>query len=130
AYTAYQEFDPDVAMESDGDFVVVWSGRDASQSGILGRRFDSAGVAQAAELQVNLYVNLSQQSASVAVNDSGAFRVTWTDLNGEDGSGTGVFGRSFDSAGNAQGADFQVNSYTGAEQRYPDLVMGADGSFV
>jgi hypothetical protein len=49
---------------------------------------------------------------------------------GQDGSGTGVFGRRYDSTGAAFGTEFQVNTYTSMAQ-IPRAVAGAaDGGFM
>ena len=47
--------DPAVALAAAGDFVVAWGsdGQDGDAYGIFARRFDAAGIAQAAELRVN-----------------------------------------------------------------------------
>ena len=55
-YTAYGQNEPSVAIDAAGGFVVVWdSAQDGSYYGAFGRRFDSAGSAQAVEFQVNVY---------------------------------------------------------------------------
>src|SRR5687768_4296561 len=42
-----------VAMDADGDFVVVWSTDDAADIGVRAQRFNASGVAQGGEIQVN-----------------------------------------------------------------------------
>ena len=46
---------PDVAMDGNGNLVVVWSsfGQDGSLGGVFGRRFAASGAAQGSEFQVN-----------------------------------------------------------------------------
>ena len=50
-YTTSDQRSPDVALDGDGDFVVVWTsaGQDGSQGGAFGRRFGSAGGALGSE---------------------------------------------------------------------------------
>ncbi|NOT15864.1 MAG: calcium-binding protein [Methylotenera sp.] len=62
------------------------------------------------------------------LNDGG-FVVTWQS-NGQDGALYGVYGQRYDAAGNAQGAEFQVNSYTVSNQSYANVTALADGGFV
>jgi hypothetical protein len=54
----------------------------------------------------------------------------WRDDNGNDGSGYGVFGRSFDAASGSFGEVFLVTTVTSGNQYEPDVAMFADGSFV
>ena len=86
-------------------------GQDGSGDGIFGQRYDSAGVAQGSEFRVNSYTTSGQRCPSVASDASGNFVVVWESY-GQDGSGYGIFGQRYDSAGVAQGSEFRVNSYT------------------
>ena len=58
-YTNRSQYDPSVAMDSDGDFVVSW--QSYGQNGYYGyidiyaQRYDNSGVAQGAEFRVNTY---------------------------------------------------------------------------
>jgi hypothetical protein len=52
----------------------------------------------------------------VTLADDGSFVVVWSSYYGQDGSGSGVFGRRFDSAGAAIGDEFGVNTYTADNQ--------------
>jgi hypothetical protein len=133
SYTTSNQFDPAVAMDSDGDFVVAWRsyGQDGSPFGfgIFARRFDAAGAAQAAEFQVNSYTAGTQSLNAMAMDADGDFVVAWESL-GQDGSGYGVFAQRFDSAGAAHAAEFQVNSYTTNSQFSPAVAMDGGGDFV
>jgi hypothetical protein len=65
----------------------------------------------------------------VGLDDGGNFIVTWQ--SGEqDAHSSGIFARHFDAAGAAQGGEFQVNSYTTADQFYSTLAVDGDGDFV
>jgi hypothetical protein len=55
--------------------------------------------------------------------------VTWTSY-GQDGSTRGIFARRFSSAGVAQSAEFQVNSFTSSHQSFPAVAAEANGDFV
>ena len=48
---------------------------------------------------------------------------------GEDGSSWGVFGQRFDSNGAKLGGEFQVNTYTNAQQVDPKIAMDPTGDF-
>jgi hypothetical protein len=130
-YTTNYQSDPSVAMDSDGDFVVTWLSdfQDGSNEGIYGQRYNSSGVAQGSEFQVNTYTTSLQIYPSVAMNSDGDFVVTWTS-DGQDGSSLGIYGRRYNSSGVAQGSEFQVNTYTTSGQFFPSVAMDSDGDFV
>jgi hypothetical protein len=131
-YTTSFQTQPAVAMDAAGGFVVVWAsqGQDsgAANSGIIGRRYDSAGV-PGAEFQVNTYTTSSQYTPRIAVGPLGNFVVSWGS-NSQDGDTRGVFGQRYDAAGVPQGAEFRVNSYTTGGQGTPSVGMDPQGNFV
>jgi hypothetical protein len=135
-YTSSTQRNADVAVDSDGDYVIVWDsygslGTDSSLSSIQGQRYNSMGTAQGGEFQVNTYTASAQRSPAVGMDAAGNFAVTWDSL-GSNGTDTGwsIQGQRYDAAGAIQGSEFQVNSYTTADQREPDLAMHADGDFI
>jgi hypothetical protein len=129
--TADEQWNPAVAMDADGDFVVAWGsyGTDGSGYGVFAQRLDAAGVAQGDEFRVNSFTTNDQRFPSVAVDADGDFVVVWESL-GQDGSADGVFGRRFDAAGAAQGPEFNINDVTAGNQRFPAVAVDADGDFV
>jgi hypothetical protein len=122
---------PSIAGNTSGDFVVTWrSYADGSIDGVSARRYDSSGNPQTAELQVNTYTTGGQFDAHVGEDDAGNFVVVWTSEPGQDGSGYGVFGQRFDSAGNKLGVEFQVNTTTTDQQWFPDVAVDPAGDFI
>jgi len=85
------------------------------------------------EFQVNTYTTGLQRtrfsSHLVAGDESGNFVVVWSSY-GQDGSDEGVFGQRYDSAGEARGDEFRVNSYTIDSQARPSVASDATGNFV
>jgi hypothetical protein len=137
-YVAGNQFESSVAMDADGDFVVVWTSQHQSQSeaaqdgdgsGIFAQRYNASGIAQGGEFQVNTYTTNYQSSPSVAMDPAGHFVVAWVS-NGQDGDAYGVYAQRFDAAGAAQGAEFMVNTTTAGYQVAPDVAMNAVGDFV
>ena len=58
SYTNGSQVDPAVAVDADGDSVIVWSRiGDGSDVGIFARRLDSTGNALATEFQVNVFTD-------------------------------------------------------------------------
>jgi hypothetical protein len=134
--TSAQMF-PAVAMDADGDFVVAWAsyGQDGNFFGVFARRFDAAGAGQGPEFQVNTYTTRRQNEPAVAMDADGDFVVAWQSKGQDDPSdistyGYGIFAQRFDAAGVAQGAEFQVNTFTTGTQWKPTVAMDADGDFV
>jgi hypothetical protein len=128
SFTTGGQLSPSVAMDPQGKFVIAWHGdsQDGSGSGIYAQRFDAAGLAQGAELRVNTYTTDSQMNPAVAMNPD-SFVITWQSK--QDGSLEGVYGQRYDAAGNVQGTEFAVNSYTLSEQRDSSVAMDSHGAF-
>ncbi len=120
-----------VAADQDGNYVVVWSsqGQDESGWGVFGRRFDKNGNPLTHEFQINGIQSDDEQHATVAMNDSGQFVVTWT-ANDHDGSGKGVFYRVFNASGNAITTDLQANTSFNFDQHNASIGIDGAGNFV
>jgi hypothetical protein len=120
-----------LAADADGDFVVTWESadQDGDGGGIFGRRFDSAGVPQAVEFQVNTFTTATQEHGAVAMSAAGSFIAVWAS-GGQDGESRGIFGQRFDASGAPQSSEFQINSFTTSNQQYPDVAADDAGAFV
>jgi hypothetical protein len=90
--SGYQQH-PAVSSDASGNFVVVWESPeiDGQYGGIFGQRYDSAGVGQGGEFQVNAHTPGQQGSPSLAATGPNRFTVVWTS-DGQDGDDEGVFG--------------------------------------
>ena len=128
--TAGDQFHPTVATDAAGNFVVAWHGATlADPSGIVAQRHDAAGVRLGTEFQVNTYTTNAQSYASVARDEVGNFVVTWFG----DGAGDpsfGTFGRRFNAAGVARGAEFMANTATTAYQGLGGVASDDVGNFM
>ncbi|MDH3911344.1 MAG: hypothetical protein OEU09_08610, partial [Rhodospirillales bacterium] len=133
SFTTDRQWAPAVAMNADGDFVVVWTSEGQGELpggfGIFAKRFDAAGLAQGPEFQVDTYTQAWQTFPAVAMDADGNFVVAWESLN-QDPSGYGVYAQRYDAAGAAQGSEFRVSTSTTYSQRLPSVAMDADGDFV
>ena len=137
SYTTSFQLAPSVAVAGDGDFIVVWqsngsAGTDTDGYSIQAQRYASSGSAQGAQFQVNTYTTNQQVLPSVAVAADGTFIVVWESNGsaGTDTDGYGIQGQRYASSGSPQGAQFQINTYTGSAQFEPSVAVDADGDFV
>jgi hypothetical protein len=121
----------DVSFAPSGEFVVVWTSsyQDGSEGGIFARRYDSTGVPAGTEFQVNSYTTATQEQPAIVHDAAGNFVVVWSSWT-QDGDGIGVFGRRFDTQGNATSTEFQVNTATTLNQQLPLIANDAAGDFV
>jgi hypothetical protein len=80
-------------------------------------------------VQANVHTTSVQAQGAIAVGPTGDFVVVWNSLN-QDATSYGVFGRRFDSAGAAIGAEFQIHTHTTGIQRRPAIGADGEGDFV
>ncbi len=121
--------DRSVVMHTDGSFVIVWSDDniDGQGWGVAFQRFDAAGNSLGPALPVNNLVTVdNQQWASVAMDASGNFVVTWTNEDGNDD----VHARLYNSLGNPVADEFRVNAQSLGSQINASVAMASDGTFV
>ena len=122
---------PSIAMNSLGCFVVAWDGdpNHASEDDIYARCYDPNGAARGEPFLVNTIRAGAQQWPQAAINDANEFIIAWEHDTG-DPNATEIAARYFDPNGVPAGSQFQLNTYTLDEQRYPDVAMTGNGSFL
>ena len=125
-----------VAMDANGDFVVVWAGTGydtngnlLDASGIFAQIYDSNGKAVGSPFLVNQTTAGPQDDPAVAMDANGDFVVTWTSADSRDVDG-GIFARRFNVQGVALTGDIQVNSTTANRQENSNVAMDGSGNFV
>jgi hypothetical protein len=89
-----------------------------------------AQVKAGGEFHVNTYTTNGQSRPAVAVERDGDFVVTWQSYNQDAPLTFGIFGQRYDRSGTARGAEFQINTYTTADQYGPDVDIDRRGNFV
>lgn len=136
-YTTAEQFEPAVAIDPFGGFVVAWAsfgspGSDGSNVSVQARRYDAAGNPVGPQFQVNTYTLNGQGEPAVGVDAIGEFVVVWTSAGsaGTDGSGTSIQAQRYGADGDPVGLEFQVNADTTGNQSRPAIAVGADGGFV
>ena len=77
-HTVWDQKDAAIAMDSFGNFVVVWSSyrQDGNSNGIFGQRFDPNCNPIGSEFQIKTTYG-NQTASSVAMNAVGNFVVAW-----------------------------------------------------
>lgn len=124
--TIGSQLNPDAAMASDGDFVVVYQGEsiDADGWGIYFSMLTINGTRNISDLILNQTVAGNQRHPAVAVTNSNSYVVVW-ESEGQ------IYGRLINSTGAISGSEFQVSGNdVGVSHLYPDVATKADGSFV
>ncbi len=108
-YTSNNQSGPNVAIASDGRFVVAWhsfGGQDGYNTGVFARRYDATGAAVGGEFQVNTYTASVEAYPKIAFDGDGDFVIAWDGYE-QDGSFNGIFARRFSSSGRPSAASFR-----------------------
>ena len=120
---------PDVAMDADGDYVVVWHdpALDGFYSGVFAQRYAASGAPRGGEFGVNTVTSGSERDPSVAMDADGDFVVAWSrDVSGDED----VYVQRFGANGVMRGPEIRANTHTSNDQDHPSVAMDADGDFV
>ena len=142
SYTTGDQNFPQVAMSSNGDFVVVWdSGStlgNANGQRVQGQRFASDGSTLGVHFEINAFTSGIHTLPSIAMSANGDFVVAWE--SGEDDMGCDIDAhciqaRRFASDGSMLGDQFQTESQpsgggVGGVVGRPSVAFGPDDGFV
>ncbi len=115
---------PTITGLSDGGFLVTWTSvgdQDGSSSGIFGQRYNADGTVNGSEFQINTYTLNEQGRSVVTTLPDGSFVVAWFGFGATDGSGHGIYGRLYTSAGVAVADEFQINTSESNHQQDPAI---------
>jgi hypothetical protein len=117
----------DVAGVGAGGFVAAWV--DAG-GGVVARRMTATGALEPPFVVSTHSGADADVTAGLAIAETGhgAFTVAWTATDAT--SSPGVFAQSFDAAGDRDGGEFRVNSYTTGSQFGPALAAQPDGDLL
>ena len=123
---------PSIAADGSGHFVVAWYAHpnSASLNDIYARRYKFDGTALSDEFRVNTTLAGVQQDPKVAMNNNREFIIVWNSETEPDSNERNIFAQRYDALYMPIGDEFGVNTYVVADQKYPDVAMKADGSFV
>jgi hypothetical protein len=127
--TATDQEDPNVTIDGQERWIFAWGDERYSSPSydVRIRRFANDGIPLDSSIQVNEDSEYSHWMPDVAANLHGVFVVVWEDER-TPGS-TDIYAQRFDSAGNAIGGNFLVDTCT-ARCREPEVEIANDGKFV
>ena len=137
-HTSNDQQYPTVAALEDGKYVVVWQSRNqvsgSSGTDIYGQRFNADGTTEGSEFLVNTYTTSYQSinlESVVAHLGNGKFVVVWNSYQQHSSSsGNDIYAQRFNADGMTEGSEFQVNTYTSADQYWPIVAHLGSGKFV
>ena len=125
----------DVAVDKDGNFVVVWTAPTPAGTRVFGQRYNYNGTRRGPEFNAATSTTGVHISPSVAMNQStGEFVVVW-EVRDASGNGIGVYGQRFGFFTGRQGSEFPVfvppaNERPGSIRPFaPKVARAGDGSF-
>ncbi|OHB59524.1 MAG: hypothetical protein A2167_04030 [Planctomycetes bacterium RBG_13_46_10] len=119
---------PDVAMDLNGNFVIVWM-EDKSSNSIMAQLYNADGTAKTEPFQVNTVENNFLTEPAIAMNANGYFVVTWDGDHVKAGLDD-IHARLFDPNGMPLGEQFIVNTSRAEAQQNPQVAMNNKGEFV
>ncbi len=118
-----------VAMDANGDFVVVWTLLETGHVNVHGQRFSADGSPLGGAFRVNEDSSINNENPRAAMDAQGRFVVAWK-RSPSVGSASDIAGRRFDTGGAPVGAEFRINTYTTGVQLDPAVARDAAGGFV
>ena len=123
-------------MAADGSYVIVWEsfgqlGTGASWD-VFGQRFNADGTKAGGEFLVNTFTANSQRGASVSMDATGAFVVSWT--SNRSGFGNEIYAQRYTSTGAPIGSEFNVSAPNGTgqfgDERESQVKLLKNGGFI
>ena len=126
--TGYQ-YDASIAMDADGDFVVVWTSYQTDyppNSEVYGQLYANDGSALGGEFRINSFTTGFQSRPAVVMDADGDFVVVWESFNYGD---LEVYAKRYSSGGTPLGGEILVPSSSGLHYD-PSISMDGQGNFV
>lgn len=123
------QYRPDVAMDADGNILVVWIRLGPTGSGkVYGRRYHSDGQPVGPEFLVASNLGDGLHDVAVVTNEIGNALVAWNVTGGPDADD--IYAQRYDNTGTPLGSIFQVNTDSGSAHFHPAIAMDDSGNAV
>ncbi len=120
---------PVIGIGGPGNTVLVWQDSGGKSYEIMYQIFDGSGMPVGIPGRGNKYRPNDQSNPAIAMDKYGNFIIVWQSYK-QDGSGAGIFARSFSHDGKIITKEFRANTYLIGNQAYPDIAMNDSGDFV
>ncbi len=125
---------PQIAVQANGEFFVVWADRRTGLNDLYFQRFNAFGNALESNsvLTSNDSTGSERFQVSIAASISGAYTAVWKDFrNGSFPFNPDIYHTFFDSSGQPSGIEFNRTSLSpDSIFESPDVALGSDGSGV
>jgi len=120
-----------LAYSESGHTALVWNSKRQERGtfGVFARLFDSAGQPITREIHVNEYLPQAQWQPAASFSANGNLWIAWESY-GQDGSGSGLVARQFDSEGQPLGGEIPINQHREGDQGQVVLVECGDESML
>jgi len=124
------QMEPEIAMDSEGNVVVVWTnwGPSTPSGGIYAQMIDNTGTKIGGEILVSEDTTKSHEGPSVLMDEEGNFLVLWS-LTGESWWIADIFGQLFDKNGNKRGEAKKIHPPADFRRLKHSSSINADGDF-
>ncbi len=126
-----QQKNPAVAMNSLGNFVVVWED-DSNENGlyqVVAARFNAAGIKQGNDFTVNTTAAGQQKSPAISISPVGDFVIVWAD-DSDANNAYQILGRGFLANGSEKFTARTINANSNGQQKKPSIGLTENGSFI
>ena len=129
--TAGHQADPDVAMDKNGNFVVVWTDDNDNNGStqVYMRGFNADGSERFATKTVNTVDTRNQYQARIAMAPDGQFAVSWTDTQSSK-STPQIMVRGFNANGSQSFADRAIADTVAGTRVHSDIFMDQNHNIV
>lgn len=118
---------PAVAMDDNGNYVVVWCDYRNGDADIFSQRYNRDGTPAGNQFKVNDDAGYSAQSnPAVAMTKDGYFWIAWEDFrNGQ----WQIYSQCYDQNGTSIGSNFQINNESGTQNAYSPVIKADENNF-
>lgn len=132
---AYEQYDPEIAMATDGSFTVVWGSAEpvddivALPPGLYARQFHADGTPKGPPALLQGAGTGRLLDPAIARTPGNGFLLVWSRLNAAETAGR-LLGRRFSAAATPLGGAFLVDAYAAGASREAALALNAQGGGV
>lgn len=124
------QYDPEITMDANGNFVVVWVDYRNGHSDIFAQRFNSQKQPLGDNFKVNDDWLLNYQyNPAIDMDGHGNFVIVWSDYRNGQGD---IYGQRYRFDGQAIGQNFRITDdiTDGSWQSSPDISVNVSGEFI